>query len=170
MTRLFMLAFALCLLAAPALADRLAPSETPPAAAAAPATNAPTNVDAAGAAAGPSPAPADNIDLTSAEDIADAKTVSADLTTITDKVMACVKEGAMAAECQCKFMSDLGTLKDATAAALKKHPDWTDKVVNYRVNGAYMIVDRLFAAAELRLGADPQQIVRIVRTDGKKPS
>jgi P-type conjugative transfer protein TrbG len=44
------------------------------------------------------------------------------------------------------------------------------ELVNYRVRGAYMIVDRLFAAAELRLGAGPQQIVRIVRTDGKKPS
>jgi type IV secretion system protein TrbG len=43
-----------------------------------------------------------------------------------------------------------------------------DQLVNYRVRGAYMIVDRLFAAAELRLGSDPQQIVRIVRTDGKK--
>jgi type IV secretion system protein TrbG len=42
------------------------------------------------------------------------------------------------------------------------------QLVNYRVRGAYMIVDRLFAAAELRLGSDPQQIVRIVRTDGKK--
>ena len=41
------------------------------------------------------------------------------------------------------------------------------QLVNYRVNGTYMIVDRLFAAAELRLGGDPQQIVRIVRTDGK---
>ena len=44
------------------------------------------------------------------------------------------------------------------------------QLVNYRVRGAYMIVDRLFAAAELRLGGDPQQIVRIVRTDGKKQS
>jgi type IV secretion system protein VirB9 len=44
------------------------------------------------------------------------------------------------------------------------------QLVNYRVRGAYMIVDRLFAAAELRLGGDPQQIVRIVRTDGKKHS
>lgn len=44
------------------------------------------------------------------------------------------------------------------------------ELVNYRVRGAYMIVDRLFAAAELRLGADPQLVVRIVRTDGKKPS
>lgn len=49
-------------------------------------------------------------------------------------------------------------------------PQGDGQLVNYRVNGAYMIVDRLFAAAELRLGADPQQIVRIVRTDGKKPS
>jgi type IV secretion system protein TrbG len=44
------------------------------------------------------------------------------------------------------------------------------QLVNYRVRGAYMIVDRLFAAAELRLGGNPQQVVRIVRTDGKKQS
>jgi type IV secretion system protein VirB9 len=40
------------------------------------------------------------------------------------------------------------------------------ELVNYRVRGHHMIVDRLFAAAELRLG-DKQQKVRIVRTDGK---
>ena len=40
------------------------------------------------------------------------------------------------------------------------------ELVNYRVRGRYYIVDRLFAAAELRLGAEPQQIVRISRTDG----
>jgi type IV secretion system protein VirB9 len=39
------------------------------------------------------------------------------------------------------------------------------ELVNYRVRGRYYIVDRLFAAAELRLGADPQQIVRIRRND-----
>jgi P-type conjugative transfer protein TrbG len=43
----------------------------------------------------------------------------------------------------------------------------TVALVNYRVRGATMIVDRLFAAAELRLGADPQQIVRITRTDAR---
>ena len=41
------------------------------------------------------------------------------------------------------------------------------ELVNYRVQGNHMIVDRLFAAAELRLGGDPQQTVRIVRTDGR---
>ena len=40
------------------------------------------------------------------------------------------------------------------------------QLVNYRVRQNYMIVDQLFAAAELRLGGKDQQVVRIVRTDG----
>ncbi|WP_342629747.1 P-type conjugative transfer protein TrbG [Nguyenibacter vanlangensis] len=40
------------------------------------------------------------------------------------------------------------------------------ELVNYRVRGATMIVDRLFAVAELRLGVGPQQVVTIRRTDG----
>ena len=43
--------------------------------------------------------------------------------------------------------------------------DGGNELVNYRVRGNYYIVDRLFAAAELRLGKDPQQVVRIARTD-----
>jgi type IV secretion system protein VirB9 len=39
-------------------------------------------------------------------------------------------------------------------------------VVNYRVRGRYYVVDRLFAAAELRLGEKHQQVVRIVRNGG----
>ncbi|MGK9166681.1 P-type conjugative transfer protein TrbG [Inquilinus limosus] len=41
------------------------------------------------------------------------------------------------------------------------------QLVNYRVRQNYYIVDRLFAAAELRLGAKDQQVVRIVRTDAR---
>jgi len=37
------------------------------------------------------------------------------------------------------------------------------ELVNYRVSGRYLIVDRLFAVAELRLGTRKQQIVRITR-------
>jgi type IV secretion system protein TrbG len=44
------------------------------------------------------------------------------------------------------------------------------ELVNYRVQGNHLIVDRLFAAAELRLGGDPQKKVRIVRTDGRPQS
>ncbi len=40
------------------------------------------------------------------------------------------------------------------------------ELVNYRIRGRHMIVDRLFAAAELRLG-DRQQVVRIERSDGR---
>jgi type IV secretion system protein TrbG len=39
------------------------------------------------------------------------------------------------------------------------------ELVNYRVSGRYYVVDRLFARAELRLGADRQSIVRISRDD-----
>lgn len=45
--------------------------------------------------------------------------------------------------------------------------DGRNQLVNYRVRGRYYIVDRMFAAAELRLGEDPQQVVRITRTDGR---
>ena len=47
-------------------------------------------------------------------------------------------------------------------------PDGENQLVNYRVRGNYYIVDRLFGAAELRLGEEPQQIVRITRTDGRR--
>jgi P-type conjugative transfer protein TrbG len=46
-------------------------------------------------------------------------------------------------------------------------PEGEGQLVNYRVSGDYMIVDRLFATAELRLGGKDQQIVRIIRTDGR---
>jgi len=43
------------------------------------------------------------------------------------------------------------------------------ELVNYRVQGRYMVVDRLFAAAELRLGDKrSEQRVRIVRDDGQE--
>lgn len=44
------------------------------------------------------------------------------------------------------------------------------ELVNYRVRGRFMVVDRLFGGAELRLGADRQRRVRIVRTDGRPSS
>jgi type IV secretion system protein VirB9 len=43
-------------------------------------------------------------------------------------------------------------------------------VVNYRLRGHYYVVDRLFAAAELRLGGRRQQIVRILRSGPRRRS
>lgn len=46
--------------------------------------------------------------------------------------------------------------------------DGKPELVNYRAYNNVLIVDRLFAAAELRLGGDKQQKVRIVRNDGRR--
>ena len=42
------------------------------------------------------------------------------------------------------------------------------QLVNYRISSRYMIVDRLFSLAELRLGTAKQQIVRIERTHAQE--
>lgn len=45
-------------------------------------------------------------------------------------------------------------------------PEGDGQLVNYRFRSPYYIVDRLFGAAELRLGGDGGDVVRIERTDG----
>lgn len=47
-------------------------------------------------------------------------------------------------------------------------PDGVAQLVNYRVKGHYYVVDRLFGAAELRLGGKHQQVVRIARETGRR--
>jgi type IV secretion system protein TrbG len=44
------------------------------------------------------------------------------------------------------------------------------ELVNYRVRGSWYIVDRLFEAAELRLGTSPQTKVRITKAAAKPKS
>jgi type IV secretion system protein VirB9 len=46
--------------------------------------------------------------------------------------------------------------------------DGNAELVNYRVQGRYLLVDRLFSAAELRLGGKKQAKVRIVRDDPRR--
>lgn len=45
-------------------------------------------------------------------------------------------------------------------------PRGDGQLINYRYHAPYYIVDRLFGAAELRLGGDKAVVVRIERTDG----
>ena len=47
--------------------------------------------------------------------------------------------------------------------------DGDAELVNYRVRGNYYVVDRLFRAAELRLGERNQTIVRISRNERRSP-
>jgi type IV secretion system protein VirB9 len=44
------------------------------------------------------------------------------------------------------------------------------ELVNYRLLGGYYVVDRLIDVAELRLGENPQTVVRITRTGGSGPA
>jgi len=46
--------------------------------------------------------------------------------------------------------------------------DGKAQLVNYRVQGHHMIVDRLFEKAELRLGGKKQQIVKIKRGKARR--
>lgn len=47
-------------------------------------------------------------------------------------------------------------------------PAGETELVNYRVRGTYYVVDRLFGAAELRLGGKRAQVVRIERDDAAR--
>lgn len=47
-------------------------------------------------------------------------------------------------------------------------PTGESQLVNYRSRAPYYVVDRLFGAAELRLGGESQQVVRIERNDGRR--
>jgi len=47
--------------------------------------------------------------------------------------------------------------------------DGDAELVNYRVRGNYYVVDRLFRAAELRLGTRNQTVVRISRNERRSP-
>jgi len=46
-------------------------------------------------------------------------------------------------------------------------PQGDGQLVNYRFRSPYYVVDRLFGAAELRLGGNKAQVVRIERTDAE---
>ena len=47
-------------------------------------------------------------------------------------------------------------------------PTGESQLVNARYRAPYYVVDRLFGAAELRLGGERQQVVRVERTDGRR--
>jgi type IV secretion system protein VirB9 len=60
-----------------------------------------------------------------------------------------------------------GFARDQAPPLFARGPDGTSELINYRVRGRFYVVDRLFDAAELRLGGKKQQVVRIERREGK---
>lgn len=96
-------------------------------------------------------ADARSIDITEEAAIADAAAVSTILTTLTKDVTACAQVNEPPAECQCKFKDQLGQLKTAYDDAVKKHPEWTGAVVNYRAAGEAEGTSVSFASVEDQL-------------------
>lgn len=92
-----------------------------------------------------------NIDITQEADIADAAAVSAILSSLTKDVTACAQVNEPPAECQCKFKEQLGQLKTAFDDAVKKHPEWQGKVINYRASGETEGASVSFAGVEEQL-------------------
>jgi len=60
-----------------------------------------------------------------------------------------------------------GFARDQAPPLFASGGDGGTELLNYRVVGRFYVVDRLFDAAELRLGGKKQQVVRIERRDGK---
>lgn len=60
-----------------------------------------------------------------------------------------------------------GFARDQAPPLFGRSAEGTSELLNYRVRDRFYVVDRLFTAAELRLGAKKQQVVRIERSGGK---
>ncbi len=61
------------------------------------------------------------------------------------------------------------TMRVREAPALFVLRDKETQLVNYRVRNGFYVVDRLFDAAELRVGQQDQEIVRVLRTSTHRP-
>ena len=61
-----------------------------------------------------------------------------------------------------------GLARDQAPPLFARGNDGASELLNYRVKGRFYVVDRLFPAAELRLGAKKQQVVRIERRQEKR--
>jgi type IV secretion system protein VirB9 len=60
-----------------------------------------------------------------------------------------------------------GFARDQAPPLFGRGEGGASELLNYRVRGRFYVVDRLFNAAELRLGGKKQQVVRILRRAGK---
>jgi type IV secretory pathway VirB9-like protein len=65
-----------------------------------------------------------------------------------------------------KFPADISTMEIPPLFVIGPHGE--AELVNYRFENGYYVVDRLFSAAELRLGAKDPQLVRILYKGGAR--
>jgi hypothetical protein len=84
-----------------------------------------------GVAAEETAKPLPSIQVTALKDVADVEVLHDALTTLSEKVTACVKAGRKPEICQCSYPQDLAKLRKGYANLIQQHPDWKDQLLSY---------------------------------------
>src|SRR5690348_11508154 len=87
-----------------------------------------TSVPTAGQAVKPLP----HIEVTAANDVANLRELNDALSTLSQKVTACVKAGRTPEVCQCSYPENLATLKTSYAKLIQQHPEWKGQLLSYQ--------------------------------------
>ncbi len=85
-----------------------------------------------GVAAEQSATPLPRIEVTASKDVAVVVALNDALTTLSEKVTACVKAGGKPDSCRCNYPTDLARLRKGYANLIQLHPEWKDQLLSYR--------------------------------------
>lgn len=78
------------------------------------------------------PKPLPSIEVTAPNDVKDVQALNDTLSTLSQKVTACVKAGRKPEDCQCGYPGELNGLTKGYESVIKKHPEWKDQILSYQ--------------------------------------
>ena len=76
--------------------------------------------------------PLPSIQVTAPKDLADVQALNGALTSLSEKVTACVQRGGKPETCRCSYPPELAKLRKSYADVVRQHPDWKDQLLSYR--------------------------------------
>jgi hypothetical protein len=82
--------------------------------------------------AGQAVKPLPHIEVTAANDVANLRELNDALSTLSEKVTACVKAGRTPEVCQCSYPENLASLRTRYAKLIQQHPEWKDQLLSYQ--------------------------------------
>src|SRR6185437_2260042 len=77
------------------------------------------------------PKPLPTIEVSDPKDLKDVQGVNDALSSLSEKVTACVKAGGKPETCQCSYPQNLSSLRKGYESLIKEHPGWKDQLVSY---------------------------------------
>lgn len=90
--------------------------------------------------------PHNTVQIMAEADTADAAVVYGRLSVHADKMKGCINNGGMAKVCWCQYPESLTTLREAVGSALRKHPAWKGKIVNFMIRNVARGIDMSIAS------------------------